>query len=247
MTLTTPMTAQRSHSGSPRGPVRRCDVLMRFSVRGGPRRGSGSPRRPPGRPAPRRLTPRRVLAGPWRGAGPSSRSSGGAGRARRGRAGTAGVSSGSGRDSVTKPSACMIAKPILGRSRELGKTRKRGTHSGWNFALNLYSDSIWNQRDRNTSSPRQPRSTGPAPIRSPRASAERNIAKFSDTRETPSAGACLEGGDDQQLVEPGVGGRGRGASAPATCRPRPRARSAGRRAGRRVRGAGRRARAPCGR
>ena len=114
--------------------------------------------------------------------------------------------SGSGSDRVTKPSACMIANPIRGRSRELGKTRKRGTHSGWNLALNLYSDSIWNQRDRNTSSPRQPRSTGPAPIRSPRASAERNIAKFSDTRVTPELRGLLEGGHDQQLVEPGVGG-----------------------------------------
>ena len=53
--------------------------------------------------------------------------------------------------------------------------------------------------------PRQARSTGPAPIRSPRSSAERNTAKFSETRVTPSRGAGLIGGDDQELVQAGVG------------------------------------------
>ena len=69
-----------------------------------------------------------------------------------------------------------------------GKTRNRGTHSGPNLALNLYSDSIWNHRDRKIRIPRQARSTGPAPMRSPRSSAARNMAKFSEIRRTPSCG-----------------------------------------------------------
>ncbi len=110
---------------------------------------------------------------------------------------------------VMKASACIAAKPILGRSLVFGKTRKRGSHSGWNFALNLYSDSIWNQRDRNTSSPRQARSTGPAPIRSPRASAERNIAKFSDTRRTPIAGTAWSAATISSSFRPGSAARSR--------------------------------------
>src|SRR5258708_23500969 len=79
-----------------------------------------------------------------------------------------------------KASASSAARTIRGASLRPGKTKNLGSHTGLNLALNLYSDSIWNQRDRKTSRPRQTLSTGPAPIRSPRASADRNIAKFSD-------------------------------------------------------------------
>src|SRR5260370_1103082 len=41
-----------------------------------------------------------------------------------------------------KASASRAARPILGMSLVPVKTKNRGTHSGQNFALNLYSDSI---------------------------------------------------------------------------------------------------------
>ena len=150
-------------------------------------------------------------------------------------------------DSVTKPSACMIAKPIRGQvAASWRKTRKRGTHSGWNLALNLYSDSIWNQRDRKTSSPRQPRSTGPAPIRSPRASAERNIAKFSDTRVIPARAPACSAATISSSLSPGSA-RGRAASAPATCRRAPQGTKCSTARRSPSSGPGARPRAPCGR
>src|SRR2546429_5157987 len=88
-------------------------------------------------------------------------------------------------------SASSAASAILGASLVLGKTKKRGCQTGQNLALNLYSDSIWNHLDMKMSTDRQARSTGPAPIRSPRSSAARNTAKFSEMRLTPSPEAAL--------------------------------------------------------
>ena len=73
--------------------------------------------------------------------------------------------------------------------RRAGRPGTAAPTPGWNLALNRYSDSIWNQREANSSTRRQAREHRPAPIRSPRARAERNTAKFSDTRLTPSSGA----------------------------------------------------------
>src|SRR5215472_1371821 len=102
-----------------------------------------------------------------------------------------------------KASASRAARAILGTSLVPVKTMNRGTHSGQNFALNLYSDSIWNQRDMNSSVRRQARSTGPAPIRSPRSSAARNAAKFSETRLTPRAWAFLMVSTIRKSLRPG--------------------------------------------
>ena len=68
-------------------------------------------------------------------------------------------------------------------------TRNRGTHSGRYFTLDRYSDSSWNQREKNSSSRRHSRSTGPAPIRAPSSNTARNTAKLSEIRSTPSFGA----------------------------------------------------------
>src|SRR6266487_384454 len=97
----------------------------------------------------------------------------------------------SSRGQTRNASASSAASAILGASLVLGKTKKRGCQTGQNLALNLYSDSIWNHLDMKMSTDRQARSTGPAPIRSPRSSAARNTAKFSEMRLMPSAGAAV--------------------------------------------------------
>jgi hypothetical protein len=66
-----------------------------------------------------------------------------------------------------------------------------GFHSGANFALNRYSDSIWYHREAQTNAPRHIRLIGPAPNRAPLSSAERKAAKFNDRRRTPNSGAAF--------------------------------------------------------
>ena len=109
----------------------------------------------------------------------------------------------SSRGQTRNASASSAASAILGASLVLGKTKKRGCQTGQNLALNLYSDSIWNHLDMKMSTDRQARSTGPAPIRSPRSSAARNTAKFSEMRLTPSAGAALMVSTIRKSFSPG--------------------------------------------
>ena len=49
-----------------------------------------------------------------------------------------------------KASASRAARATRGASEAPGKTKNRGTQTGANLALNLYSDSIWNQREANS-------------------------------------------------------------------------------------------------
>ena len=72
--------------------------------------------------------------------------------------------------------------PTRGSSRLSSKQRNRGTHSGWYFTLERYSASSCHQREKNSSTERQIRRIGPAPIRAPSSNTERNTAKFSETR-----------------------------------------------------------------
>ena len=57
--------------------------------------------------------------------------------------------------------------------------------------------------------PRHARSTGPAPIRSPRASAERNIAKFSETRAIPDRVRLRNAATIRNSFRPGSAARSR--------------------------------------
>ena len=97
----------------------------------------------------------------------------------------------SSRGQTRNASASSAASAILGVSLVLGKMKNLGSQTGLNFALNLYSDSIWNHLEANSSSERHARRTGPAPMRSPRSSAARKTAKLSERRLTPSDGAAL--------------------------------------------------------
>ena len=54
-----------------------------------------------------------------------------------------------------------------------------------------YRVSSCHQREKNTSSARHNRATGPAPIREPSSKAERNIAKLSEIRVIPKRSACM--------------------------------------------------------
>ncbi|CAM5600916.1 hypothetical protein SBADM41S_10089 [Streptomyces badius] len=72
----------------------------------------------------------------------------------RGRRGAGpGKRNGRGSETFTNPSACIAAIPMRGRSRLVWKTTKRGSQRGLNLALNLYSDSIWNQRRGRSAAP----------------------------------------------------------------------------------------------
>ena len=83
------------------------------------------------------------------------------------------------------PSARPDAAPTRAMSRVSAKHRNRGCHSGRYFTLDRYSDSICHQRDATSSSRRQSRTIGPAPIRAPSSNADRKTAKLSDTRRMP--------------------------------------------------------------
>lgn len=89
--------------------------------------------------------------------------------------------------SVRKPSAIADAIPTRGSTRLSAKHRNRGTHSGWYFTLDRYSASSCHQREKNTSTERHSRSTGPAPIRAPSSNTERNTAKFNEIRVIPNS------------------------------------------------------------
>ena len=133
----------------------------------------------------------------------------------------------SSRGQTRNASASSAASAILGASLVLGKTKNRGCQTGQNLALNLYSDSIWNHLDMKISTERQALSTGPAPIRSPRSSAARNTAKFSEMRFTPRPEAALmvsrSGSRSARAGRPCPG-----ASGPGTGRRRPRGPAAAR-------------------
>ncbi len=87
--------------------------------------------------------------------------------------------------STTKPSAMADANPTRGSSRLSSKQRKRGAQSGWYFTFERYSASSCHQREKKTSTERQMRRIGPAPMREPSSNTERNTAKLSETRTTP--------------------------------------------------------------
>ena len=53
-----------------------------------------------------------------------------------------------------------------------------------------YSVSSCHHLEKNTSSARHSRATGPAPSWAPCSKADRNIAKFSEMRLTPMVSAC---------------------------------------------------------
>ena len=75
----------------------------------------------------------------------------------------------------------------MAMSRVSRKQRKRGCHCGRYFTLERNSDSICHQRDATSSSRRNSRTNGPAPIRAPSSNAERKTAKLSETRRMPSS------------------------------------------------------------
>ena len=65
-----------------------------------------------------------------------------------------------------------------------------------------YSVSSCHQREKNTSSQRHNRATGPAPSWAPCSKADRNIAKFSDTRLTPMPSDCCSSSVTMNSIVP---------------------------------------------
>ena len=75
------------------------------------------------------------------------------------------------------------------------------------FMFDRYSVSSCHHREKNTSSARHSRATGPAPSCAPSSNAERNMAKFSEMRLMPMSSRLQAQLADHQFVG-AVGGLG---------------------------------------
>ena len=105
--------------------------------------------------------------------------------------------------SCTKPSAIAEASRC-GEVAAAAEAQEARHPVGWYLALARYSDSSCHHREPITRKRRHSRSTGPAPIRSPCSNAARNIAKFSESRSTPSVRARSIERGDHELGDPVV-------------------------------------------